>query len=79
MTNSADTNRYMGLAWETLRAMVAKLRKNFVEVFIEIMFLYVSVRKVNFTQIAEGKVRPFVLPQIYRNYVAKFVMANQNE
>jgi hypothetical protein len=46
MTNPADTNRYMGLAREALRATGAKLRKNFVEVFIEIMFLYVSVRKM---------------------------------
>ena len=31
----------------------ANLQKNFVEVFIEIMFLYVSVRKVNFTQMGK--------------------------
>ena len=64
MTNSADTNRYMGLAREALRATGAKLRKNFVEVFIEIMFLYVSVRKVNFTQMGKfGK----HCEQTYRN------------
>ena len=27
----------------------------------------------------ERKQKPFVLTQIYRNYVAKFVVANQNE
>jgi hypothetical protein len=27
----------------------------------------------------ERKQKPFVLPQIYRIYVAKFVVANQNE
>ena len=40
----------MGLALDALRATGAKLRKNFVDVFIEVMFLFVSVRKVNFTQ-----------------------------
>ena len=50
MTNSADINRYMGLALDALRATGTKLRKNFQDVFIEIMFLFVSVRKVNFTQ-----------------------------
>ena len=43
----------MGLAREALRATGAKLRKNFVDVFIEVMFLFVSVRKVNFTQMGK--------------------------
>ena len=47
MTNQADISRYMGLAREALGATGAKLRKNFVCVFIEVMFLYVSVRKIN--------------------------------
>ena len=43
-------NRYMGLAREALRATGAKLRKIFVDVFIDIMFLFVSVGKVIFAQ-----------------------------
>ena len=43
----------MGLALDALRATGAKLRKNFVDVFIEVMFLFVSVRKVNFTQMGK--------------------------
>ena len=64
MTNSADINRYMGLAREALQATGAKLRKNFVNVFIEIMFLYVSVKKINFTQF--GKYGTYC-EQTYRN------------
>ena len=64
MTNSADKNRYMGLALDALRATGAKLRKNFVDVFIEVMFLFVSVRKVNFTQM--GKYGKYC-EQTYRN------------
>ena len=64
MTNSADENRYMGLALDALRATGAKLRKNFVDVFIEVMFLFVSVRKVNFTQM--GKYGKYC-EQTYRN------------
>ena len=60
----------MGLAREALRATGAKLRKNFVEVFIEIMFLYVSVRKVNFTQM--GKYGRHC-EQTYRNNFTKEV------
>lgn len=70
MTNSADINRYMGLALDALRATGAKLRKNFQEVFIEIMFLFVSVRKVNFTQMGKyGK----HCEQTYRNNFTKDV------
>ncbi len=50
MTNSADTSRYMGLTLDALHATGAKLRKKIEDVFIEVMFLFVSVRKVNFTQ-----------------------------
>ena len=60
----------MGLALEALRATGAKLRKNFQYVFIEIMFLYVSVRKVNFTQMGKyGK----HCEQTYRNNFTKQV------
>jgi hypothetical protein len=70
MTNSADTNRYKGLALDALRATGAKLRKNFVDVFIEVMFLYVSMRKVNFTQMGKyGK----HCEQTYRNNFTKDV------
>ena len=70
MTNSADINRYMGLALDALRATGTKLRKNFQEVFIEIMFLFVSVRKVNFTQMGKyGK----HCEQTYRNNFTKDV------
>ena len=70
MTNSADKNRYMGLALDALRATGAKLRKNFVDVFIEVMFLFVSVRKVNFTQMGKyGK----HCEQTYRNNFTKDV------
>ena len=54
----------MGLALDALRATGAKLRKNFVDVFIEVMFLFVSVRKVNFTQM--GKYGKYC-EQTYRN------------
>ena len=70
MTNSADINRYMGLALDALRATGTKLRKNFQEVFIEIMFLFVSVRKVNFTQM--GKYGRHC-EQTYRNNFTKEV------
>ena len=70
MTNSADINRYKGLALDALRATGAKLRKNFVDVFIEIMFLFVSVRKVNFTQM--GKYGRHC-EQTYRNNFTKDV------
>ena len=60
----------MGLAREALRATGAKLRKNFVEVFISAMFLYVSVRKVNFTQM--GKYGEYC-EQTYRNNFSKDV------
>ena len=60
----------MGLALEALRATGAKLRKNFQYVFIEIMFLYVSVRKINFTQMGKyGK----HCEQTYRNNFTKQV------
>ena len=67
MTNSADINRYMGLALDALRATGTKLRKNFQDVFIEIMFLFVSVRKVNFTQmgIYGTHAQHFDLPKNY--------------
>ena len=55
MATQADKSRYMGLALEALRKTGAKLRKNFQYLFIEIMFLYVSVRKINFTQM--GNIR----------------------
>ena len=70
MTNQADISRYMGLAREALGATGAKLRKNFVSVFIEIMFLYVSVRKINFTQM--GKYGEHC-EQTYRNFFSKSV------
>ena len=70
MTNSADTNRYMGLALEALQATSAKLRKNFVNVFIEILFLYVSVKKINFTQMGKYGSR---CEQTYRNNFTKDV------
>ena len=60
----------MGLAREALRATGAKLRKNFVDVFISAMFLYVSVRKVNFTQM--GKYGKYC-EQTYRNNFSKDV------
>ena len=60
----------MGLAREALGATGAKLRKNFVSVFIEIMFLYVSVRKINFTQM--GKYGEHC-EQTYRNFFSKSV------
>ena len=70
MTNSADTNRYKGLALEALRATSAKLRKSFVNAFIEIMFLFVSVQKINFTQM--GKYGSHC-EQTYRNNFTKDV------
>ena len=60
----------MGLALDALRATGAKLRKNFVDVFIEVMFLFVSVRKVNFTQM--GKYGRHC-EQTYRNNFTKEV------
>ncbi len=54
----------MGLALDALRATGAKLRINFVDVFIDIMFLFVSVRKVNFAQM--GKYGTYC-EQTYRN------------
>ena len=54
----------MGLDLDALRATGAKLRINFVDVFIDIMFLFVSVRKVNFTQM--GKYGTYC-EQTYRN------------
>ena len=60
----------MGLALDALRATGAKLRKNFVDVFIEVMFLFVSVRKVNFTQM--GKYGRHC-EQTYRNNFTKDV------
>ena len=68
MTNSADINRYKGLAMEALRATGAKLRKNFVDVFIEVMFLIVSVRKVNFTQMGKNGTHAQHF-DIHENYV----------
>ena len=70
MTNSADINRYMGLAREALVATGAKLRKNFISVFMDIMFLYVSVEKINFTQM--GKYGAYC-EQTYRNNFEKAV------
>ncbi|MBR4644267.1 MAG: transposase, partial [Bacteroidaceae bacterium] len=70
MTNSAGTNRYMGLALEALQATSAKLRKNFVNVFIEILFLYVSVKKINSTQMGKYVSR---CEQTYRNNFTKDV------
>ena len=70
MTDTADINRYKGLALDALRATGAKLRKNFVDVFIEVMFLFVSVRKVNFTQM--GKYGRHC-EQTYRNSFTKEV------
>ena len=60
----------MGLALDALRATGAKLRKNFVDVFIEVMFLFVSVRKVNFTQM--GKYGKYC-EQTYRNSFTRAV------
>ena len=60
----------MGLARKALQATGAKLRKNFVDVFVEVMFLFVSVRKVNFTQM--GKYGNYC-EQTYRNNFTKDV------
>ena len=60
----------MELARKALQATGAKLRKNFIDVFIEVIFLYVALRKINFTQMGKyGK----HCEQTYRNFFSKSV------